>query len=126
MLTFFIIILVVFIATVVPIGIKEEKKPGFPIVTSFIAAIIMVVAIVIPTTALVVAVGDTAEFVVSIDEFGDMRQNLYYDKADDQYFIVKADLWDMSKMQYREYLDTELVEQYLAHKEAIEKIPLFD
>lgn len=133
MLTFVIVVMLAAFALIVPIGIKETKKVGFPIVTAFVGAIIVVIAMVIPTAALKITVGDTSEFVTSIDELDSVQQNLYYDNAEERYFIVKADHWDMSKMQYREYLDTGLVEQYLEHKEAIqetkeaiEKIPLFE
>ena len=133
MLTFFIVVFLAAFALIVPIGIKESNKAGFPIVSVFVGAIIVVIAMVIPTAALKIAVGDTAEFVASIDEFDDTHQNLYFDGAENKYFVVDANLWDMSKMQYREYLDTEMVEQYLEHKEAIrdieeeiEKIPLFE
>ena len=125
MFAFVIIMVLVALALIVPIGIKEHKRPGFPIVTTFFAAIIVVVTIAIPTTALVVAVGDTAEFVTSIDEY-DVHQNLYYDKAENKYFVVEADQWNLSRLQYREYLDSELVEQYLEHKNAIYDIPLFE
>ena len=126
MLTYMFIIMALIVATITPIFIRERKKRSFPTFTVLAVVVIIIAMIAVPMTSLINAVGDTSEFIACVDEFNDVHQNLYYDNALDKYFIVEADLWDLSKIQYREYLDTNLVKQYLEHKNAIASINLFN
>ena len=125
MLVFFIIAAAVMTASMITVIKKELGKRSFPLVTVLVTALLIIVTAAVPTTALAIAVGENAKCVRYIDDIDTMNQNLYYDNVEDRYFIVEADPWDMSKLQYRVYLETEWVENYLEHRNAIENTPMF-
>lgn len=41
--------------------------------------------------------------------------NIRYDYKDDRYFVLTEDLFDISNLQYRVYLDTDVVDTYIEH-----------
>lgn len=41
--------------------------------------------------------------------------NIRYDYKDDRYFVLAEDLFDISNLQYRVYLDSDTVETYIEH-----------
>ena len=126
-----ICILVAFTATVTCVAYHKNINLENKIcLTSILIVGMLIVAIMWNALAisLKVTVGDTSEFIVRISDTSQesTSYNLYYDNSEDRYFITKVNLWDITNIHYREYLNSELVEEYLTHHNAMNEISLFD
>ena len=45
----------------------------------------------------------------------DTYYNIRYDYKDNRYFVLAEDLFDISRAEYRQYLDSDVVESYINH-----------
>ena len=54
-----------------------------------------------------------SHLVTKIPNKYDTHYNIRYDYKDNRYFVLAEDLFDISKAQYRIYLDNDAVESYI-------------
>ena len=121
MFLFLIITLVIFLVVFTYVLHLECDKNGFPHKTWISIFLVLALILGVPYASRKNAVDESCEYVTTIDNI-----DIYVEEPSGKYFVTNCYPWQMFPMSYREYLNANMVEEYLAHKEAMDQIPLFD
>ena len=114
MLTLLVIVYVVGLLAILLVANLKDQRINFGRIILFILLPGMVFSFICCLLIMYNIRGSYLVTKVSNSKY-DTYYNIRYDYKDNRYFVLAEDLFDISRAEYRQYLDSDVVESYINH-----------